>query len=127
MLGGVGHGGYQHHRIVSRDLRRLRHRRLSIAPVDIVDTKHICQKEAIELSAFQQLGEFDPGAEVGIAMHLISGMHPQPRRLVYHTVHVKGVKVDALVLHSVLVSVEYQPAGRAVPLSRYLPMMLSTC
>jgi hypothetical protein len=32
-------------------------------------------------------------------MHLIGGMHPQAGRLVHHTVHVKGVKVDALALH----------------------------
>src|SRR5262245_59262176 len=97
VLGRVGHRRNQKGGVVDRNLRSLRHRRLAIAPVDIVHAYHVRQKQRIELASFQQLGKVYPGAEIRILVHLVVWMDPQPWRLVHYAVHMKGVEVDALV------------------------------
>src|SRR5262245_50295000 len=97
VLSCIRHRRNQKCRVVDRNLRGLRHCRLSIAPVDIVYTHHIRQKQRIELAPFQQLGEFYPGAKICIFVHLVVWVYPQPRGLVDYAVHMKGVEVNALV------------------------------
>ena len=97
MLGRIGHGRNQHHGIVDRDLGRLAQGRLAVVAVHVVDPDHVGQKQRIEFAPLQQLGQINPGVEVGVAVHLVVGMHPQSGRLMDDTVHMEGVEVDTFV------------------------------
>ena len=100
MLRGMGHGRNEQHRIVDRHLRSRLHRGVPIAAEHVVHSEHVGQEDRVELAAFQQLGEFDPAAEVGVVGHVVVVAHPQARRLMDHAIHVEGVEVDAF-LHTI--------------------------
>src|SRR5438132_2612490 len=93
----VCHRGNQEHGVVDRNLRGLRHRRLPVPPIDIVHTHYVRQEERVELASFQKLGQFYPGAEIRVLVHLVIRTHPEPWRLVHHAVHMKRIEVDSLV------------------------------
>src|SRR5579859_178564 len=61
----------------------------------------------------QQLGQIHPGSEVSVLMHLVVWVHPKPRRLVHHTIHMKRVEVDTLI-HEVPLAPEIN-AWKAAP------------
>ena len=95
MFGCRGHSRDQQHGVVHRCLRGLGQGGLPVAPEHIVHTNDIGQKQGIELAPFQQPSKLNPGIEVGIVLHVVFRQDPQAGGLVHHTVHMKGVEIDA--------------------------------
>jgi hypothetical protein len=94
MLGGISHSWDEQHRIIDRDLGSLGQCSIPIASKHIVYAEYVGQEDGIELPPLHYLGEVDPLIEVGVVGHMVVVSNPQAGRLVHHTVHIKGVKID---------------------------------
>ena len=95
MLGGIGHGRDEQHGIVDRYLGGFGQRGFPVAPKHIVHAEHVGQEDGIEFSPFDDLCKFDPLIEVGVLGHMVIVADPQAGGLMDHTVHMKGIEIDA--------------------------------
>ena len=94
MLGDQRHRRHELQRVVDRDLGRDAQRGVQIAAKDVVDAEYVGDEDAVELSAFQQLGEIGPVFKVLVLPGAVARMRPQAGRLVPDAVHVEGVEMD---------------------------------
>ncbi len=94
VLGHQRHRRDQLQRVVDRHLRRLADRRVTVAVVDVVDTQHIGNEQAVELAALEDFRQVGPVLQVLVLPGAIPWMGPQPRGLVPHAVHVEGIETD---------------------------------
>ena len=94
MLRHQRHRGNQRQRIIHRHLRRLANRRVAVAVQHVVDAQHVGNKQAVELTAFQQTRQVNPVIQVLILPGAVARMGPQPRRLVTDAVHIKSIQAN---------------------------------
>ncbi len=94
IFGHRGHRRDQHQRLVGRGLRRVAQRRIRIAGIDVIDAEHIGEEQPVEPSTLQRLREVGPVGQLVVVLGAVARMGPQPRRLMRHTVHGKGVEPD---------------------------------
>ncbi len=65
-----------------------------VAAEDIVDAKHVGEKQTVEQASFEYLGEIDPIVEALVIPRAVTRVPPQTRRLVRDAIHLEGVEAD---------------------------------
>ena len=94
MLSDHRHGWNQLQRVIDRHLRRLTNRRLAVAAINIVNTQHVGDKQAVKLAALEDFCQIGPVFQVLVLPRTITRVRPQAGRLVAHTVHVESVETN---------------------------------
>ena len=91
VFGNRRHDRHDHHRVVDWDLHGMNDRRRRAAPIDVVDTDDVGQKDPVKLAAFRQARQTLPVFDRVVLGRAIARMRPHPVLNMADAVHVEGV------------------------------------
>ena len=94
ILGDGRHGRDQQNRIADGNLRAVADGGFVRTAVDVVGAEDVGDEDPVEGSAFEQLSQVGPVAQVLVIRGTVVGVAPHARRLVGDAVHVEGIETD---------------------------------